>query len=134
MQGVTIKQLKKIPDERGSVCHMLRSDDPEFTRFGEIYFSTVYPGVIKGWHKHTKMELNYTCISGMIRLVVFDGRNFEEYFIGDKNYCLVKIKPEVWNAFQGLGTSEAIVVNCATVPHDPSEITRKGIDEFPYAW
>jgi len=134
MKGIIVKPLRKIPDERGSVCHMLRADDPDFKQFGEIYFSTVYPGVIKGWHKHTKMELNYCCIKGMIKLVVFDGRNFEEYYLGDKNYCLVKVRPEIWNAFQGLGTEEAIVANCASIPHDPNEIIRKGVKEIVYDW
>ncbi|MEW6614428.1 MAG: dTDP-4-dehydrorhamnose 3,5-epimerase family protein [Thermodesulfobacteriota bacterium] len=143
IQGVTIKPLRKIPDERGSVMHMMRVDDPEFEKFGEIYFSTVYPGVIKGWHIHKEMTLNYAVIYGMIKLVLYDEREnsptkgkIQEIFLGLNNYCLVKIPPLVWNGFKGIGTTISIVANLATIPHRPDEIER--LDPFnnhiPYSW
>ncbi len=129
--GVLVKPLRRIPDERGCVLHMLRADDPEFERFGEIYFSTVRPGAIKGWHQHTEMTLNYAVVAGMIKLVLFDEREgsatrgeIQEIFLGDENYSLVKVPPLVWNGFKGLGGREAIVANCATIPHRPDEIRR----------
>lgn len=131
IEGVKIKPLKKIPDERGTVLHMLRNDEPEFSQFGEIYFSTSYPGVIKGWHLHNKMTLNYAVIQGMIKLVLYDDRKHSstrgelmELFIGEDNYCLVTIPPGIWNGFKNIGTKIAIVANCSTVPHDPDEIKR----------
>ena len=75
IQGVSIHPLKQIPDERGKVMHMLRRDDPWFEKFGEIYFSVVYPGVIKGWHLHKVMVLNYAVVSGAIKLVLYDDRD-----------------------------------------------------------
>jgi dTDP-4-dehydrorhamnose 3,5-epimerase len=143
IQGVLVKTLNRIPDERGSVMHMLKATDPEFNKFGEIYFSTIYPQAIKGWHIHTKMELNYAVVSGNVKLVLYDDRprsktrrNLMEIFMGDKNYCLVKIPPHVWNGFKGIGQKEAIIANCATLPHDPDEIKR--LDPFskkiPYTW
>jgi len=143
IEGVVVKKLDVIADERGSVMHMLRSDDPEFEAFGEIYFSTVFPGVVKGWHLHRRMTLNYTVVSGMIKLVLFDDRpasstrgKVEEVFIGEQNYALVKIPPEVWNGFKGIGVKPAIVANCATLPHDPEEIVRLDpmSGEIPYDW
>lgn len=141
--GVAVRALRQIPDERGKIMHMLRADDAEFERFGEIYFSVVYPGVIKGWHIHRIMSLNYAVVSGTIKLVLFDDRQDSaskgevmELFVGDGNYVLVHIPPGVWNGFKGVGTSAAIVANCATHPHDPGEIERR--DPFdqriPYAW
>ena len=131
IKGVKIKNLKKIPDERGAVFHMIRSDDPEFKGFGEIYFSLVYPGIVKGWHIHSKMTLNYAVIQAMIKLVLFDDRKnsptkgeLMEFFIGEDNYCLVTVPPGVWNGFKGIGTKTAIVANCSTHPHDPKEIKR----------
>lgn len=143
IQGVIIKPLKKIPDERGAVMHMLRCDDPDFEKFGEIYFSVVYPGAIKAWHLHTQMTLNYAVITGMIKLVLYDDRKdsptkgtLQELFIGNQNYCLVKIPHGVVNGSKGIGTIPAIIANCATEPHDPKEIVR--IDPFtkdiPYKW
>lgn len=143
IEGVIVKPLKKIPDERGCIYHMLRSDDPVFEKFGEIYFSVVYPGVIKGWHLHEKMTLNYAVIQGMIKLVLYDDiensstrGNLMELFIGEENYCLVKIPPKIWNGFKGIGTKPAIVANCATLLHDSSEIKRISpvTNKIPYSW
>jgi dTDP-4-dehydrorhamnose 3,5-epimerase len=143
IDGVLVIPLRKIPDERGMVMHMLRCDDPHFERFGEIYFSVVYPGAIKGWHLHKKMTLSYAVVSGMIKLVLYDDRpesptreELQELFVGDSNYVLVRIPPGVWNGFKGIGVAPAIVANCATLPHDPDEIVR--VDPFdshmPYDW
>jgi dTDP-4-dehydrorhamnose 3,5-epimerase len=143
IQGVEVINLKQIPDERGKIMHMLRSDDRHFEKFGEIYFSIVYPGAIKGWHLHKKMTLNYAVPSGMIKLVLYDDRaksptkgKLMEIFIGEDNYSLVKIPFGVWNGFKGIGVKPAIVANCATLAHDPAEIVR--LDPFskkiPYSW
>ncbi len=143
IHGVKIKPLTRIADERGTIMHMLRADDPEFERFGEIYFSTVYPGVVKGWHGHKRMTLNYAVISGMIKLVLYDDREdsptrgeIQEIFMGDDNYVLVTIPPRIWNGFKGIGVKPAIVANCATLPHDPDEIYRLDpfSDRIPYDW
>ena len=143
IEGVLVKPLKKIPDERGCVYHMLRADDPVFEMFGEIYFSLVYPDVVKGWHLHKEMTLNYAVISGMIKLVLYDERELSptkgslmELFIGEENYCLVKIPALVWNGFKGIGTKPALVANCSTLPHSPDEIVRLDpyTDKIPYDW
>ena len=114
---------------------MLKKEDPEFNGFGEIYFSTIYPGVIKAWHIHSEMELNYAVVSGDIKLVLYDDRkdsktkgNLMEIFTGEKNYLLIKVPPMVWNGFKGIGGKEAIVANCATISHRPDEIKR--LDPF----
>jgi dTDP-4-dehydrorhamnose 3,5-epimerase len=143
IDGVVIKKLSQICDERGKIMHMLRQDDEVFEQFGEIYFSQVYPQVIKGWHLHTKMVLNYAVVFGTIKLVLFDDRKdsptkgvVQEIFIGEADYKLVKIPVNVWNGFKGVGTTPAIVANCASMAHDPEEIRR--LDPFdksiPYDW
>ncbi len=143
IDGVKINPLKQILDERGKIMHMLRSDDNHFIQFGEIYFSCVYPGVVKGWHIHKKMVLNYAVPQGHIKFVLFDDRNnsptkgeIQEIFLGPDNYCLVTIPSMVWNGFKGIGTEMAIVANCASIPFDPDEIDR--LDPYnkkiPYDW
>lgn len=143
IEGVSIRPLRQIPDERGKIMHMLRRDDPWFDKFGEIYFSVVYPGVIKAWHFHKTMTLNYAVVGGMIKLVLFDDREgsatkgeLQEIFTGEEAYSLVTIPPAVWNGFKGCGVKPAIVANCASEPHDPAEIVR--MDPFsrkiPYDW
>ena len=143
IEGVRVIPLRQIPDERGCIKHMLRSTDAHFERFGEIYFSVVHPGVVKAWHLHTQMTLNYAVVSGVIKLVLFDDRpdsktrgELMELYPGEQNYVLVTIPPGVWNGFMGVGTQSAIVANCSTHPHDPSEIQRMDPHKnpIPYDW
>lgn len=143
IQGLEIHPLRQISDERGKIMQMLRCDDAHFREFGEIYFSVVYPGVIKGWHLHKDMTLNYAVISGMIKLVLYDDRTrsptrhqLMELFLGEANYVLVIIPPRIWNGFKGIGVDPAIVANCATIPHDPNEILRMDPlkNKIPYDW
>jgi dTDP-4-dehydrorhamnose 3,5-epimerase len=143
IDGVKMKPLRKIADERGMVMHMLRRDDPEFERFGEIYFSTVYPGMVKGWHEHKRQVQNYAVVKGMIRLVLYDVRTksptYQELIeidTGEDNYQLIRIPAGVINGFQGIGKETAIVANCATLPHEPDEIIRYDPtgNKVPYDW
>ena len=143
IDGVVVKPLRRIADERGFIMHMLRKDDLDFEEFGEIYFSTIYPGAIKGWHLHKEMTLNYAVIGGMIKLVLYDDRDnsptkgeLQEIYIGRENYQLVKVPPLVWNGFKGYGDEMAIVANCATLAHDPNEIVRMSPFDpaIPYDW
>lgn len=143
IRGVAVRPLRQIADERGKVMHMLRRDDPWFERFGEIYFSVVNPGVVKGWHLHKKMTLNYAVVSGQIKLVLYDARpksptrgQVQVIATGQENYALVTVPPGVWNGFQGISSFPAIVANCSTVVHDPEEIVRIDPDskDIPYDW
>ena len=143
IHDVRVIPLQKIPDHRGMVMHMLRRDDLHFEQFGEIYFSVVLPGAVKGWHLHTQMTLNYAVVVGEIRLALYDERpdspsrgKVQEILLGEDNYCLVKIPPHIWNSFQGLGSKRSIVANCSTIPHDPKEIKRVDPydNSFPYQW
>lgn len=147
IEGVRITDLKIFEDKRGSVMHMLRWDDPHFVQFGEIYFSTIKPMVVKAWHLHKKMTLNYAVVVGNIQVSLIDLRSesktFGEYMdvylssFGD-DYRLLTIPPNVWNGFRVVegDTRSAIVANCATLPHHPDEIVRMHPDNFPvpYNW
>ena len=143
IEGTIIRPLKKIPDERGTIMHGVRSDNI-LSEFGEVYFKKLYSGVVNGWHVHETLILNYICILGMIKLVLYDTRSdsptkgvLQELFIGEDNYCLVHIPPGVANGSKGLGVPFSILVNVASEPHDPNRTYRR-IDphsgEIPYDW
>ena len=143
IDGVVVTPLKQIPDERGSVMHMLRRDCSTFSEFGEIYFSTVHPGVVKGWHLHHRMILNYAVPVGRIKFVLYDQREdsptkgkISEVFMGPDNYVLVTVPPLIWNGFKGIGDVTSLLANCASIPHDPDEIERRDPldEEIPYDW
>jgi dTDP-4-dehydrorhamnose 3,5-epimerase len=142
IDGVVITPLRRIPDERGTIYHMLRRTDPHFVEFGEIYFTSIYRGVVKGWHRHRDMTLNYACIWGRIKLVLVDQRPgsptagaIVERFLGPDDYSLATIPPGIWTGFKGLA-DVSIVANCATHPHDPSLTERLDpfSDRIGYDW
>jgi dTDP-4-dehydrorhamnose 3,5-epimerase len=143
IEGVEVVPLRRIPDERGTVMHMLKDTDPHFRPIGEIYFSTVYAGVVKGWHRHREMTLQYACVFGRVKLALYDERDgsetageLMEVFLGPDDYSLVVIPPGVWNGFKGMSEPHAVVANACTHPHDPSRSER--LDPFenhiPYDW
>lgn len=143
IHGLVVAPLRRIPDERGTILHMMKRTDPHFIEFGEIYFSTIYSGVVKGWHRHREMTLAYACVHGRIKLVVYDDREdsptrgvVNEHFLGPDNYSLVMIPPGLWNGFKGLHAPESIVANCCTHPHDMSRSDRQPPhgSGFPYDW
>lgn len=142
-EGVRVIPLRRIPDERGTIFHMLSSTDEHFQQFGEIYFTTIYDGVVKGWHKHRDMTLNYACIHGRIKLVIYDDRidsptrgDLVEIFLGPDDHSLVVIPPGLWSGFKGMTSPFAIIANCCTHPHDPSRTTRLDpfTNDIPYDW
>jgi dTDP-4-dehydrorhamnose 3,5-epimerase len=143
IDGVRVVPLKRIPDERGTILHMLRRSDGHFLGFGEVYFSTIYAGVIKGWHKHRELTLNYAVPVGRVKLVIYDDRAhsatyglIQEVFLGPDNYSLVQIPPGLWNGLKGMSRPLALLANCCTHVHDPSLTTRLAPFDpsIPYNW
>ena len=143
IEGVVITSLKKIKDERGTVMHMMRRDSSIFKNFGEIYFSLTYPNAIKAWHMHKEMILNYACIEGKIKFVLFDDRKnsktkgkIQELILEPDNYFLVTVPPLIWNGFMNVGEKNSILANCSSVPYRDDEIIRRSpFDKFiPYKW
>ncbi len=145
IHGVQVKKLKFVPDERGTVMEILRSDDEVFRKFGQVYLSTVYPGVVKGWHFHKQQTDNLCIIKGMAKVVVYDDRpnsptrgEVQEFFLGEQNPLLLVIPPNVLHGMKGIGTEPAYMINCPTEPYNheqPDEFRRPWNDPaIPYNW
>ena len=145
IEGVKIKKLKVIPDERGRLMEMLRSDDELFITFGQVYLTTAYPGVVKGWHYHKKQTDNMVVVKGMMKIVLYDGREgsstkgeVNEFFMGIHNALLLQIPPFVFHGFKCIGEEEAMVVNCPTETfnyEDPDEFrVDPHENDIPYDW
>lgn len=145
IEGVVIKQLKLIPDERGRLMEMLRSDEDIFAGFGQVYMTTTYPQVVKAWHYHKKQDDFIVCVKGMLKLVLFDDRETSatrgevaEFFIGDHNPMLVKVPRMVYHGWKCISTDEAIVINVPTEPYNREEPDEYRLDphnnNIPYRW
>jgi len=146
IHGIKVKKLKVIPDERGRLMEILRSDDPEmFEKFGQVYITTAYPGVVKAWHYHTKQADHFCVVKGMMKVVLYDDREgsptrgeINEFFMGDFNPILLKIPPGVLHGFKGISEDEAVCVNIPTEVYrydQPDEYRRSSHDpSIPYDW
>jgi dTDP-4-dehydrorhamnose 3,5-epimerase len=143
--GVKVKQLKAIPDERGRLMEMLRKDDDIFIKFGQIYMTTALPGAVKAWHYHKKQVDTFVVVKGMLKLVLYDGRQgskthgeVNEFFLGDHNQIAVQIPRNIYHGFKGISDTEAIVINCPTEVYDPKEPDEYRLPahtkEIPYDW
>jgi dTDP-4-dehydrorhamnose 3,5-epimerase len=145
IEGVKVRQLKIIADERGRLAEILRSDSDIFAKFGQVYFTTAYPGVVKGWHYHKLQTDYFFCIKGMTKLVLYDSRpdsptqgQVNEFFSGEHNPLLVVIPPLVYHGFKAIATEESIMINIPTEPYNYSEPDEYRLeahtDKIPYNW
>ena len=146
IQGVQVKQLRVVPDERGWLMEILRRDETELLpRFGQVYVSATYPGVVKAWHFHKLQVDNFACVAGMVKLVLVDTREgsptkgaVNEFFVGDWNQMIVRIPPGVYHGFKCISDHEAIVVNMATEVYNYDKPDEFRIEphtaKIPYDW
>ena len=145
IEGVKVRGLRFIPDERGYLMEILRSDWTEYERFGQVYVTAAYPGVVKGWHYHKLQTDHFVCVHGMAKVVLYDRREdsptfgeVNEFFIGERNPCLIKIPPSVVHGFKGVGQDVALIVNVPTELYDYDDPDEHRLpydtDEIPYDW
>ena len=133
--------MKIIPHPKGDILHILKRSDAVFNDFGEAYFSSITHNEIKGWKRHTKMILNIVVPVGEIRFVFYDDREgsqsssqFYSIIIGPKNYQRITVPPLIWMAFQGIGNSSNLLLNIASIEHDPGESENKLLSELDFNW
>lgn len=136
MNDVTLSDLKTIENPKGNIYHALKRSDSSFINFGEAYFSSINFNEIKGWKKHTRMNLNLVVINGEVRFVVYNEltMKFSEYKLSRNNYKRLTVPPGFWVAFQGLSLNENLLLNIADIEHDPRESMNKDLGEIKYEW
>jgi dTDP-4-dehydrorhamnose 3,5-epimerase len=145
IEGVKIRKLRLIPDERGYLMEMLRTDWDEYEKFGQVYVTAVYPGVVKGWHYHKIQSDHFICVQGMAKVVLYDSREgsstkgeINEYFIGSLNPAMLKIPPGVMHGFKGISQETTLIVNVPTELYNyqqPDEYRLPAhTDQIPYDW
>jgi dTDP-4-dehydrorhamnose 3,5-epimerase len=143
--GVKVKPLRVIPDERGWLMEVLRADDTEvFRKFGQVYLSATYPGVVKAWHFHRRQIDNFACLAGMTKLVLVDTRDdsptrgaINEFFVGSLNPVLVQVPNLVYHGWKCISVEPSLVLNIPTEPYDysdPDEYRLEPHGTLPYDW
>lgn len=135
MDGIILTPLKQISHPKGDIFHAMKKSDNGFGGFGEAYFSTIYKDDIKGWKKHTKMVLNLVVVSGEIEFVAYNEEEdrFFSTILSHDNYQRLTVLPNIWLAFRGV-KSNSMLLNVASLEHDPGEAISKNLEEINYAW
>ncbi len=145
IQGVKIKTLKVVPDERGRLMEVLRRDDELFQNFGQVYVTTTLPGVVKAWHKHEKQSDNIACAAGMIRIALYDGRTgsptfreINEFYLGVHNPLLVQVPAGIYHGWKCVSQEEALIINIPTEMYNREHPDEQRLDPYdndiPYDW
>jgi dTDP-4-dehydrorhamnose 3,5-epimerase len=145
IDGVKIKKLGVIPDQRGRLMEVLRRDDDLFQKFGQVYMTTTYTGVVKAWHKHEKQADNIACVAGMIKMALYDGRpgspthkEVNEFYLGVHNPVLVQVPAGIYHGWMGVSLEEAVIINIPTEPYDREQPDEQRLDphdnDIPYVW
>ena len=145
ISGVKVRRLPAIPDERGVLTEILRSDDPEFLGFGQVYLTTIYPGVVKAWHFHRHQTDMICCAAGELKLAIYDDRQgsptrgiVNEIFMGDSNRLLVKVPSGLFHGWKCIGESPALVLNLPDRLYDYASPDEQRVDphenDIPYSW
>ncbi len=145
IDGVKLKRLRVMPDERGRLTEILRKDDELFRGFGQVYVTTTYPGVIKAWHRHRKQTDNFACVAGMIKVALYDGREgsptrgqVDQIYLGVHNPVLLQVPAGIYHGWMCVSEEEAVIVNVPTevyVYDAPDEQRLDAHDKsIPYDW
>ncbi len=145
IEGVKLKDLKVIPDERGRLMEILRADDEIFEKFGQVYMTTAYPGVVKAWHYHKKQTDNMTVLKGMMKIALYDAREdsptrgeVNEFFLGEHDLKLLQIPKLIYHGFKCISQEEAVVINIPTETYNYEVPDEYRLDphrnEIPYDW
>lgn len=139
IEGVKLTPLREIEGDLGNVLHCLKASEDTFEVFGEAYFSTVNYQATKGWKKHTKMLMNLVVPVGKIKFILFDDRpesstqgNFFEVILSRENYQRLTVPAGIFMAFQGLAEGENLLINIASIEHDPNEAINLEIDNVKF--
>jgi dTDP-4-dehydrorhamnose 3,5-epimerase len=145
IEGVSARRAKVLPDERGRLGEIMRADDPWFKKFGQVYFTTTYPGVVKAWHFHKKQTDHFYVVKGTVKIGLYDQREgsptygvVNEIYMGEHCPGLVRIPPCVLHGWMCVGEAEAYIVNIASEIYDyqnPDEYrTDPHENDIPYDW
>ncbi len=139
LAAILLTPLSRIATTGGDVLHVMKQSDAGFAGFGEAYCSWVSAGAVKAWKRHMRMTMNVVVPVGQVRFVFRSidangGDEFRVEEVGIDRYARITVPPGIWFGFQGLCTPQSLVLNIASIPHDPTEVERLALSEVKYAW
>jgi dTDP-4-dehydrorhamnose 3,5-epimerase len=135
LEGMMIKPLKRVNDERGSFTELMKEDWKELLNEElpvQANFSTSYPGIIRAWHRHTRGQTDYMIVlKGALKICVYDDKTKElnEVVSTGLDLQIVRVPGHYWHGFKAAGNETAALLYFTTKLYDP-----KNPDEERKAW
>jgi dTDP-4-dehydrorhamnose 3,5-epimerase len=129
---IIITPLKQVYVEGGDVLHAIKNTDNGYHGFGEAYFSWIEHGSIKAWKRHLRMTMNLIVPVGNVQFVFItdEGNLLVREIIGEDNYVRITVPPGIWFGFKGEYAPKSLVLNLASITHDPDEVERLPKEAF----
>ena len=141
IDGVILTPLKKITHPKGDILHGIKNNDDGYAGFGEAYFSIIKHDEIKGWNRHKEMTLNLVVPMGSVTFIIYDDREknrsngaFFKVELSPSNYVRLTVPPGLWLAFKGNDANTSLILNIASMAHNPDEIEKLDLNKIPYNW
>jgi dTDP-4-dehydrorhamnose 3,5-epimerase len=119
IEGVIFRPTRPVPHEDGHVTEVARASW-EILRapVDQVHITTTFPGRVRAWGLHQLGTDRLFVVSGLVKIVVFDGRNtsptfgaLNEFVVSEKNPGLLVIPPHLYHGWKNIGNSEAIIIN-----------------------
>lgn len=118
IEGVVIKKLEQLSDERGWLCEAWRSDESGYQP-AMAYMSKTEPGISRGPHEHKEQSDCFIFTGpGNFRMYLWENREgkpgyreLETMEVGQGNPCLIVVPPGVVHAYQCISKEPSYYVN-----------------------
>lgn len=138
MSRAVFTPLRRIPTPGGDVLRALKASEESYQGFGEAYFSSVETGRVKGWRRHRRMTLNLVVPVGEVRFTVRGDDGAAQAFDLSpdraESYGRLTVPSGLWMAFGGVGAGLNLVLNVASIEHDPEEADTRPLEAMPWSW
>jgi dTDP-4-dehydrorhamnose 3,5-epimerase len=126
IDGLRFRPTRPVPHEDGVVTEVARAGWPEIDQpVVHVHVTTTQPGRVRAWGLHQHSTDRLFVVSGLVSLVVFDGRvesttagALNEFKVSERNPGLLVIPPNLYHGWKNIGTTEASIINMPSSAYD----------------
>jgi len=143
IRGVSFVPLVANVDDRGYLIEILRTVDPHFTKFGQVYLVGNFGrGTIRAFHKHEILWDWFYISRGSAKVVLVDDRRdsptheqMNVFVTSARNPSLIAVPPGVYHGWMSLEDDTHLISVASEVYNreKPDEV-RISPDSFGDVW
>lgn len=126
IDGLQFRPTRPITHEDGTLAEVARRSWPEIDdEIVQVHVTTTQPGRIRAWGLHRASTDRLFVVTGLVSLVVFDGRRdsptkgtLNEFKVSERSPALLVIPPNLYHGWKNIGTVETFIINMPTAQYD----------------